>query len=93
MELSWDSTKRSETLRQRALDFADAASLFAHFHLQQADDRVDYGEVRWLAVGAVDDMVLVVVWTQRSDSRRIISMRKANAKETARYRDALDRSR
>ncbi|WP_243450662.1 BrnT family toxin [Sandarakinorhabdus glacialis] len=36
--------------------------------------------------------MVVVVWTLRPGSRRIISMRKANAEEEARYRDALDRS-
>jgi len=93
MNLSWDENKRDQTRQHRGLDFADAAQVFAGFKIDQVDDRIDYGEERLLATGLVDDLVVVVVWTPRPGSRRIISMRKANAKEQARYRDALDRFR
>jgi uncharacterized DUF497 family protein len=91
MKLVWDERKRTDTLRERGLDFAFAAELFAGFHLSQVDDRFDYGETRWLTIGQAVGTVLVIVWTPRDDSRRIISMRKANANETARYRRAIDR--
>ena len=34
----------------------------------------------------------MVVWTPRGDARHIISMRKCNARERAKYRDRLDGS-
>lgn len=93
MKLVWDERKRTDCLRERGLDFADAAELFAGFHLAQVDDRFDYGETRWLGIGEVNGAVCVIVWTPRDDTLRIISMRKANASETARYRREMDRPR
>lgn len=92
MDFSWDSIKRADTLRERGLDFADAFQAFKGPFFEQIDDRFDYGETRSVRTAMINGSVVIVVWTQRPDSRRIISMRKANAKEIARYRDALDRS-
>jgi hypothetical protein len=33
----------------------------------------------------LDERLIMVVWTQRGDTRRIISMRKCNAREQRRY--------
>jgi uncharacterized protein len=93
MKLVWDERKRTDCLRERGLDFASAAELFSGVHLAQIDDRFDYGETRWLTIGEVAGTVLVIVWTPRDDTVRIISMRKANVSETARYRREVDRSR
>jgi uncharacterized DUF497 family protein len=90
MALSWDEQKRLETFYNRQLDFSDAEKIFSGFYVEQVDDRKDYGEIRHIVIGMVDEKVLVVVWTSRPDSKRIISMRKANVKEEARYRAALD---
>jgi uncharacterized DUF497 family protein len=67
------------------LDFADADKVFAGSHFQNIDERFDYGEDRYITVGLLDVTVVVMVWTPRSGSRRIISMRKANAKETENF--------
>jgi uncharacterized DUF497 family protein len=47
------------------------------------DERTDYGEVRVVTVGLLDER------TQRGEARRIISMRKANDREQARYHSRL----
>ena len=91
--LCWDDVKRQKTLNERGLDFADAHLAFNSFKLNQVDDRVDYGETRYVLTGTVNGEIVIIVWTERIDTRRIISMRKANAKEIARYKTALDRSR
>ncbi|QEA38133.1 BrnT family toxin [Pistricoccus aurantiacus] len=36
--------------------------------------------------------MMIMVWTPRGADRRIISMRKANEREQAKYRQQLDRS-
>ncbi|MGE0151163.1 MAG: BrnT family toxin [Reyranellaceae bacterium] len=82
MRISFDPNKRRKTLHERGLDFADAARIFAGPHFENLDDRFDYGEDRYITVGLLDGIVVVIVWTQRGQTRRIISMRKANAKET-----------
>lgn len=51
------------------------------------DDRFDYGEVREVALGEVEGVVLYVVFTIREEAIRIISARRATRKEAGRYHD------
>ena len=64
---------------------ARAADVFAGPTLTVEDDRPDYGEVRFITIGFLDDTMVVLVWTPRDDARRIISMRKANERERRLY--------
>ena len=89
MILTFDPEKRAATLKHRGLDFADAAKVFAGRHLQIEDDRKDYGETRWITVGRLGRSLVVVVWTPRGEARRIVSMRKCNARERKRFADRL----
>lgn len=91
--ITYDPTKRATTLAERGLDFEHAEKVFAGRHFQMEDDREDYGETRWITVGRLNRSMVVVVWTPRDGARRIISMRKCNAKERKRYKARLDRSR
>lgn len=85
MRLSFDHAKRDWTLAERGLDFAAAAEVFAGRTYDLQDTRFDYGEVRMITVGHLAGRMVVIVWTQRGDVRHIISMRKANEREQARY--------
>ena len=85
MRLSFDPDKRDRALAERGLDFAAAVEVFAGRTYDQQDERFDYGEVRIITVGHMAGRMVVVVWTQRGDARHIISMRKANEREQARY--------
>ena len=49
------------------------------------DTRADYGEVRRIAYGAAQGRIYVCVYTRRNETYRIISVRKANDRETERY--------
>ena len=89
MRITFDPAKRAETLAERGLDFADAAMVFAGTTLDAQDDRADYGEVRMVTVGHLEGRMVIVVWTPRGRARRVISMRKANDREQARYRERL----
>jgi uncharacterized protein len=93
VRISFDPAKRAKTLAERGLDFADAAAVFQGFFTADPDDRQDYGEVRFISAGLLGDRVVVLVWTHRDDTRRIISMRYANAREEARWRQRMDRPR
>ena len=90
MKISFDPAKRELTLRHRGLDFVDAAEVFASRHATITDDREDYGELRYITAGRLKERLVVLVWTPRSDTRRIISMRYAHAKEEARWRQFMD---
>lgn len=85
MRISYDAGKRARTVRERDLDFDDAAEVFAGTTIDFIDDRRDYGEARWLSVGHLRGRLVVVVWTQRGVARHIISMRKANEREQEKF--------
>ena len=90
MKITFDPTKRNATLMNRGLDFADAVDVFAGTVFEQEDDRFDYGERRYITVGALRWRIVVIVWTPGGDCRHIISMRKANEREQIRYKNRLD---
>ena len=85
MPVIFDPEKRRLNLEQRGLDFADADKVFDGPHLTIEDDRIDYGEVRYLTVGMLEQRMVVLVWTPRGQDLRIISMRKANDREQRAY--------
>jgi uncharacterized DUF497 family protein len=69
------------TLAKRGLDFADAGLVFQGLTLTVRDDRVDYGEDRYITAGHLNGRCVVLVWTPRGSGRRIISMRHVHADE------------
>ena len=92
MPISFDPTKRDETLTERGLDFADAEAVFAGITLTLADTRRDYGERRWQSYGLLDGRLVMVVWTERGEDRHVMSMRKCNEREQAEFGEQLGRS-
>jgi uncharacterized protein len=90
MAITYDPAKRKWTLRERGLDFEDAATVFAGWTLDIPDLRRDYGERRINTVGYLKGRMVIVCWTPRGEDRRIISMRKANDREKARYQKQSD---
>lgn len=89
MEIQFDPEKRAATLAHRGLDFARAGEVFAGHHFTAPDLREDYAEDRFITVGLLDTRMVVLVWTPRGAARHIISMRKANDREQARYAQKL----
>lgn len=90
MELRFDPAKRLKTLQERGLDFADAGQVFAGRTLTALDDRMGYGEDRYITYGYLNERAVILVWTPRDEGRRIISMRYANDRERHSYEEALD---
>ena len=90
MLLEFDSDKRDRTLAERGLDFARAWEVFASRHFTAGGIREDYSEPRYVTAGMLDGRMVVMVWTPRGETRRIISMRKANEREQARYAHRMD---
>jgi uncharacterized DUF497 family protein len=56
------------------------------------DLRRDYGEPRINTVGHLAGRMVIVCWTPRGNARHVISMRKANDSEKARYQRRLEES-
>lgn len=89
MKIEFDRTKREATLTHRELDMARADEIFAGNTITIEDDRREYGEKRLITVGLLEGRMIVLVWTPRGAARRIISMRKANAREQKIYQSRL----
>ena len=85
MKITFDDAKRLQTLADRKVDFEDAAQVFAGRTLTIKDDRFDYGEERFQTVGFLEGRMVMIVWTPRGDARHVMSMRKCNDREQARY--------
>jgi uncharacterized protein len=92
MKITFDPAKRASTLRDRSLDFEDAAEVFAGKALNIPDERRDYGELRIITVGSLRGRMVIVVWTPRGNGRHVFSMRKANDREKARFGKRLEES-
>ena len=92
MQITYDPVKRAKTLEERDLDFEDAPEVFAGLTLTLPDERQDYGEDRYQTYGMLGDRLVMVVWTPRGEDRQdrhVISMRKCNDREQARFQNRL----
>jgi uncharacterized protein len=89
MAITFDPAKRAVTPRERGLDFLSAEGVFNGPTYDWTDQRHDYGEVRIVTAGLLVGRMVIVGWTPRGDDRHVFSMRKANAREQARYTPLL----
>jgi uncharacterized DUF497 family protein len=85
----WDELKNKENIRKHGLDFADAWEIFQAPMLIDRDNREDYGEERWIAIGFLGERAVVVLFTERNDTIRIISLRKALKYERIKFEEIL----
>ncbi len=89
MEFEWDEAKRRLNLTKHGLDFLEAAELFSGPMVVMGDARQDYGEERFIGFGLVKGRLLAVVFAKRGRTIRIISMRKGNSREKARFNQEI----
>jgi uncharacterized protein len=92
MQVEWDAEKCRANLQKHGLSFEDAWQVFAGDTITIPDARYDYAEDRLITLGRLAGRVVVVVHVARGDNTRIISMRKANAREQEIYQKRLEQS-
>jgi uncharacterized DUF497 family protein len=86
MDFEWDLAKSNACQQSRNFDFAYVISVFVDPTLLiEHDQRWDYGEERFRALGVIESKIYVVVFTKRNKAIRIISARRANSREVKRY--------
>ena len=84
MRFTWHEEKRTSNLSKHGLDFAQAHKVFEEITFTFEDNRFDYGEQRFISIGLLNDVV-VIVHTETAEEMRIISMRRANKNEQKLY--------
>ena len=73
IEFEWDEQKRLSNLQKHGIDFIRACQIFDGFTVEFEDNRYDYGEDRYIAIGETNGQILTVVYTYRDDAIRLIS--------------------
>ena len=84
MRFTWHEEKRKSNLNKHGLDFAQAHKVFDGVTFTFEDNRFDYGEQRFISIGLLNDVV-IIVHTETTEEMRIISMRRANKNEQKLY--------
>ena len=93
MEFEWDETKNRANIRKHGVSFMTASRIFEKLVLTRRDDRKRYGEDRYISVGEVDGVaVIVVAHTDRGDRTRLISARPASRKERQAWHEHIRRT-
>ena len=81
MKFEWDENKRKLNIKKHSIDFEDAKRVFEGISLTFQDNRFDYGQQRFITIGLLYEIVIVIAHTEIDETIRIISMRKATKNE------------
>ncbi|MBM3774197.1 MAG: BrnT family toxin [Acidobacteria bacterium] len=89
MLVEWDPDKARLNSRKHGVSFADAVLALEDAEALTMRDLFSGEEERWVTMGSdALGRVLVVVYTWRGERLRLISARKATARERRRYEEA-----
>ncbi len=67
--------------------FLDAERFQWESAIETIDDRADYREERWIALGNIDNRLHVLIYALRGKNIRLISLRRANSRERRYYEE------
>lgn len=85
VKVQWDERKRRVNIDTHHFDFVDAAELFTNGTLRVFAAHGNDTEIRHKGMGILYGVVLVVVYTLRNETVRLISVRKASRSERKKY--------
>lgn len=85
MEIEFDPAKDEENIRKHGMSLTRAKDVEIDKAQVKKDNRKDYGEDRFIAVGPLDGRLCVLIFTLRDAKVRAISLRRANAREQRRF--------
>jgi uncharacterized DUF497 family protein len=88
VKITFDPAKNERNIRERGLAFERAVDFDFETTLRVIDTRQDYGERPFVAVGYLDEWLHVLCFTTSDTGIRVISFRKANAREVRQYGEA-----
>ena len=85
MKIEFDPAKDARSQRERGLPLDFGALVLRNAIATFEDTRRDYGESRFIVFGLIQDVLFCTVYTMRGSVIRIISIRRANRKETRQW--------
>ena len=86
MKYEWDEVKRQSNIDRHKVDFIDVLPLFANSEaIRLEDNRRDYGEIRYILLGEIDERLFQIAYTIRGSVIRLISARRGNKRERRIY--------
>lgn len=88
MDITYDPTKDERNIRERGLSFERARDFDFGTAVLAVDNRRDYGETRLVSLGYLDGRLHVLCFVETAAGIRVISFRRANAREVRRYESA-----
>ncbi|NKC13472.1 MAG: BrnT family toxin [Gammaproteobacteria bacterium] len=91
MEIKLDPAKSNKNTLERGLPFDRVLDLDWSDTVIIPDIRYDYPEPRYIAVGYLEDRLHVTCFTPIENSIRVISLRKANAREAKHHGKPIKR--
>ena len=87
----WDEEKDRANRAKHGIGFEEASTVFDGPVFTAPDEHEDYGEERFISVGCLGSLIVVVgVHTDREGRVRLISARKASRKERQAYYEHLE---
>ena len=90
IKFRWSEAERSSNLRDHGLDFGDAERVFAGLTFTFEDHRFSHGEPRFVTLGLLEGLPVSLVHTETLHEIRVISLRKATAREARIYFEQID---
>ncbi|MCU7836053.1 MAG: BrnT family toxin [gamma proteobacterium symbiont of Taylorina sp.] len=86
MEITYDIQKDQINIaKHQGISLSEAQNIEWDTLYAVEDQRFNYGEIRMLGYAFMSDRLYCVVFTDRGNQRRIISLRKANNREKKAY--------
>ena len=81
----WDETKNAANVAKHGISFQAASRVFGRSRLRFEDNRRDYGERRFRVIAMLGGEEIAVIYTERGETLRIISARRARRNERRDY--------
>lgn len=88
MEIIYDLAKSVKNLEKHGLDLSAADCFDWDGAIMSVDERFDYGETRFVALGLIGTRLHSLVFSVRNGKIRAISLRKANKREVSDYENS-----
>ncbi|MGA7950877.1 MAG: BrnT family toxin [Thiobacillaceae bacterium] len=89
MRIEFDPAKDAANQTKHGASLSMAGELDWEAALVRVDDRIEYDEMRMIALAPKTGILYCVAFVDRGEVRRVISLRRANRREVKHYVESL----